>query len=158
MRLKRALTGTTAGFVVLDFPNRQGGVITQNGLTAATHIVYAAMPNEDGLDGVDGAKATIRKFHAYREEVGLGRTPQEIGIILGAAYTGAVWTRDALRAVEEFDRTSPGMLLTPYVESRVVVKESRAAGEWYGKYGGSAGGDKVARAYRELTMSKVVVR
>jgi cellulose biosynthesis protein BcsQ len=157
LRLKRSLTGTAARFVVLDFPNRQGGILTQNGLTAATHVLYAAKPDEDGLDGVDGAKQTVKKFHAYREEIGLPRTPHEIGIVLGAAYTGAIWTRDALRAVEEFSRTSPGMLLTPYVEARVVVKESRAAGEWYGKYGGTAGGDKVAKAYRELTMSKVVI-
>ncbi|MFF7176838.1 ParA family protein [Streptomyces pseudovenezuelae] len=156
MRLKRSLSGTRAPFVVFDFPNRQGGVITQNGLTACTHIIYAAKPDEDGLDGVDGAKETVRKFHAYREEVGLPKTPHEVGIVLGAAYQGAVWTRDALRAVNEFERTSPGMLLTPYVETRVIVKESRAAGEWYGKYGGSAGGDKVAQAYRDLTMNRIV--
>ncbi|WP_161990416.1 ParA family protein [Streptomyces alboflavus] len=155
MRLKRSLGGTRAQFVVFDFPNRQGGVITQNGLTACTHILYAAKPDEDGLDGVDGAKETIRKFHGYREEVGLSKSPREIGIVLGAAYTGAVWTRDALRAVDEFHRTSPGMLLTPFVESRVIVKESRAAGEFYGKYV-SAGGDKVFRAYRDLTMNRIV--
>lgn len=156
MRLKRSLAGTRARFVVFDFPNRQGGVLTQNGLTAATHVLYAAKPDEDGLDGVDGAKETVRKFHGYREEVGLSKTPHEIGIVLGAAYTGAVWTRDALRAVKEFDRTSPGMLLTPYIEARVIVKESRSAGEWYGKYGGAAGGDKVAQAYRELTLNRIV--
>ncbi|MEU1132619.1 ParA family protein [Streptomyces sp. NPDC005900] len=158
LRLKRSLTGTRARFAVFDFPNRQGGVITQNGLTACTHVLYAAKPDEDGLDGVDGAKDTVRKFHAYREEVGLSRTPREVGIVLGAAWRGAVWTRDALRAVKEFERTSPGMLLTPYVEDRVIVRECRSAGEWYGKYGGAAGGDKVARAYRDLTLNRIVTR
>ncbi|MGW2725101.1 ParA family protein [Streptomyces sp. NPDC001492] len=155
MRLKRSLAGTQAAFGVFDFPNRQGGMLTQNGLTACTHIIYAAKPDEDGLDGVDGAKETVHKFHQYREEVGLPRTPQEIGIILGAAYTGAVWTRDALRAVEELKRTSPGMLLTPYVESLVIVKEARAAGEWYGKY---AKGASVAKAYRELTVNRIAAQ
>ncbi|WP_073229438.1 ParA family protein [Streptomyces sp. NBRC 110465] len=155
-RLRRSLMGTRAGFVVLDFPNRQGGVLTQNGLTACTKVVYAARPDEDGLDGVDGAKLTVRKFHAYREEAGLSRLPHEVGIILGAAYTGAVWTRDALRAVEEFERTSPGMLLTPYIQHRVIVKECRSAGEFYAQYGGSAGGDKVFAAYRELLLNRIL--
>ncbi|MGX9891179.1 ParA family protein [Streptomyces sp. NPDC002276] len=155
MRLKRSLAGTRAAFGVFDFPNRQGGMLTQNGLTACTHIVYAAKPDEDGLDGVDGAKETVRKFHDYRDEMNLPRTPHEIGIILGAAYTGAVWTRDALRAVEEFERTSPGMLLKPYVESLVIVKESRAAGEWYGKY---PKGASVAKAYRTVTLDRVIAR
>ncbi|MFF3196714.1 ParA family protein [Streptomyces misionensis] len=153
MRLKRSLAGTSASLVVFDFPNRQGGVITQNGLTACNRIVYAAKPNEDGLDGVDGAKETVRKFHAYREEIGLPKTPYEIGIVLGAAYVGAVWTRDAMRAVAEFERTSPGMLLTPYIENRVTVMEARSAGEWYGQYEGGRG---VAAAYRELTLNRIV--
>ncbi|KOV17179.1 hypothetical protein ADK91_02935 [Streptomyces sp. XY511] len=155
-RLRRSLIGTTAGFVAVDFPNRQGGVLTQNGLTACTKIVYAAKPDEDGLDGVDGAKLTVRKFHAYREEAGLPKAPQEVGIILGAAYNGAVWTRDARRAEEEFKRTSPGMLLTPYVEQRVIVKECRSAGEFYAEYGGTAGGDKVFAAYRDLLLNRIL--
>lgn len=155
-RLRRSLAGTGAGLVMLDFPNRQGGVLTQNGLTACTRIIYAAKPDEDGLDGVDGAKTTVRKFHRFREENGLPKTPHEVGIVLGAAYQGSVWTRDALRAVEEFERTSPGMLLTPYVQSRTIVKESRSAGEFYGQYGGSAGGDKVFATYRDLLKTRIL--
>ncbi|MGW3091665.1 ParA family protein [Streptomyces sp. NPDC001108] len=155
-RLRRSLAGTRAGFVVIDFPNRQGGVLTQNGLTACTKIVYAARPDEDGLDGVDGAKETVRKFHEYREEEGLPKSPHEVGIVLGAAYTGAVWTRDARRAEEEFKRTSPGLLLTPYVEQRVIVKECRSAGEFYAQYDGTAGGDKVFAAYRELLLDRIL--
>ncbi|MYV64173.1 AAA family ATPase [Streptomyces sp. SID4931] len=156
LRLKRSLTGTRARLGVFDFPNRQGGVLTQNGLTACTKIVYAAKPDEDGLDGVDGAKETVAKFHKYREEAGLPKSPEEVGIILGAAYQGAVWTRDAKRAEDEFKRTSPGMLLTPYVEARVIVKECRAAGEFYNKYGGTAGGDKVFAAYRALLLNRIL--
>ncbi|MER7952406.1 ParA family protein [Streptomyces sp. NPDC096079] len=155
-RLRRSLIGTQARFVVIDFPNRQGGVLTQNGLTACTKVVYAARPDEDGLDGVDGAKLTVSKFRNYREEAGLSRLPHEVGIVLGAAYNGSVWTRDALRAVEEFERTSPGMLLTPYIQHRVIVKESRSAGEFYAQYDGSAGGDKVFAAYRELLLNRIL--
>ncbi|BDT39658.1 ParA family protein [Streptomyces yaizuensis] len=149
-RLRRSLIGTSAAYVSLDFPNRQGGVLTQNGLTACTKIVYAARPDEDGLDGVDGAKITVAKFHGYQAEDGLPKLPREVGIILGAAYVGAVWTRDARRAEEEFKRTSPGMLLKPYVEWRAIVKEARSAGEFYSKYGGKAGGDRVFQTYRDL--------
>lgn len=148
LRLRRSLEGTRAKFVVFDFPNRQGGILTQNGLAACTRIVYAAKPDEDGLDGVDGAKETVRRFKDHRRKIGVpGDTPVEAGIAVGAAYTGAVWTRDALRAVDEFDRTSPGLLLKPYVEQLVIVREARSAGEWFGKY---AKGRGVRDAYNEL--------
>lgn len=154
-RLRRSLVGTNAGLVVFDFPNRQGGVLTLNGLTACKRIVYSAKPNEDGLDGVDGGKVTVRKFKKYRSEAGIpGDLPQEMGIALAAAYKGAVWTRDALRAIKEFERTSPGMLLTPYVEDLTIVQECKAAGEFYGKYSKGKG---VLAAYRELTFKKVLV-
>ncbi|MFG2500834.1 hypothetical protein ACGFSB_21810 [Streptomyces sp. NPDC048441] len=148
MRLRRSLADTRAAFVVFDFPNRQGGVLTQNGLTACTHILYAAKPDEDGLDGLDGldgAKDTVRKFHAYREETGSHKTPHELGIVLGSAYQGAVTTRDARRAIEEFERTSPGMLLTPFIETRTIVREARSAKVWYGQCAGTAGATRSPR-------------
>ncbi len=154
-RLARSLKGTRASFVVLDFPNRQGGVLTQNGLTACNKIVYAAKPDEDGLDGVDGARLTVRKFHTFQEETGLPKL-HEVGIVLGAAYVGSIWTRDAKRALEEFERTCPGMLLTPYIQHRAVVKEARSAGMFYGQFGGEAGGDKIFAAYRELLRNRIL--
>lgn len=147
VRLKLALEGLRADLVVLDCPNRQGGMITQNALAAANSIVYAGKPDEDGLDGVDGAKETVAKFKAHRRALGTKDELHELGIILGCAYKGAVWTRDALRAVREFEKTSPGMLFTPYIQDLVIVKESRAAGEFYGKY---ETGKPVADAYRAL--------
>ncbi|MFK0294847.1 ParA family protein [Streptomyces sp. NPDC090442] len=154
LRLKRSLVGTRASLVVFDFPNRQGGILTLNGLNACKRIVYSAKPNEDGLDGVDGAKMTVRKFKKHRKDAGIaGDLPREVGIALAAAYKGAVWTRDALRVVREFERTSPGMLLTPYVEDLGIIQECKAAGEFYDGY---EKGKRVFAAYRELTLKKVL--
>ncbi|MER6365864.1 hypothetical protein [Kitasatospora sp. NPDC001527] len=151
VRLLNSIQGVRARFF-FDSPNRQGGLIIQNILTAINGIVYAAKPNEDGLDGVDGAKETVQKYLKHRRSLGLPDNFREIGIILGAAYKGAVWTRDALRAVEEFDRTSPGMLIRPFIPDRVIVPESRSAGVWYGQY---EAGKPVYEAYREIYNEKV---
>jgi cellulose biosynthesis protein BcsQ len=148
LRLKRSLSGLNAGLVVFDFPNRQGGVITQNGLSACNRLVYAGKPDEDGLDGVDGAIETVRRFHEYRRELGLPELPREVGIVLGKAYRGAVMTTDERRAIEVFRENSPGLLLTPFVPWLGIVKLSRSAGEWYGKY---PKGRSVSVAYAELT-------
>ncbi|MEV6672874.1 AAA family ATPase [Streptomyces sp. NPDC051162] len=150
VRLMRSLDGIRADRVVFDMPNRQGGLITQNCLTAAKKVLFAAKPNEDGLDGVDGAKESVQKFKEHRERLGVPDTLHVGGIVLGAAYKGAVWTRDALRAVDEFDRTSPGMLIRPFVPDLVIVSESRAAQEWYGKY---KSGKPVFDAYRHIYRS-----
>jgi chromosome partitioning protein len=151
VRLKRSLEGVDA-HVFFDAPNRQGGLIIQNILTATREVLYAAKPNEDGLDGVDGAKETVSKFRAHKQSLGVPDHLREVGIVLGCAWRGAVWTRDALRAVDEFERTSPGMLLKPFVEDKVIVSESRAAGVWYGKY---PKGESVASAYRTIYQERI---
>ncbi|MFC8335300.1 ParA family protein [Streptomyces olivaceus] len=152
LRLKRSLKGISAGLVVFDFPNRQGGLITQNGLTACNRIVYAGKPDEDGLDGIDGAKETVDKFRDYRREMGLPDSPKEAGIVLGMAYRGAVVTRDQRRAADSLKEQYGDLLLTPFVPWLGIVLEARSAGEWYGKYAASR---SVSVAYREL-VNKVV--
>ncbi|ORT53325.1 hypothetical protein BKD26_38650 [Streptomyces sp. CB03238] len=148
LRLKRSLSGLRAGLVVFDFPNRQGGVITQNGLSACTGIVYAGKPDEDGLDGVDGAIETVQKFHEYRRELGIPELPRELGIVLGSAYRGAIMTTDEKRAVDVFGENYPELLIRPFVPWLGIVKSARSAGEWYGKY---AKGRSVGAAYADIT-------
>jgi chromosome partitioning protein len=147
LRLRKSLFGLNAGLVVFDFPNRQGGVITQNGLSACNRIVYAAKPDEDGLDGVDGAMETVHRFHEYRRELGISELPREVGIVLGTAYRGAVVTTDERRAMDVLRENYSELLLTPFVPWSGHVKLSRSAGEWYGKY---AKGRAAAVAYAEL--------
>ncbi|MCG0069805.1 ParA family protein [Streptomyces tricolor] len=148
LRLKRSLSGIDAGLVVFDFPNRQGGVITQNGLSACNRILYAAKPDEDGLDGVEGAMESVDKFHGYRRELGLPELPREVGIVVATAYRGAVVTRDERRALDVFEELYPNLLLKPFIPWLGIVKEARSAGEWYGKYAKSR---SVTEPYRELT-------
>lgn len=153
VRLLLALKDVAADLVILDCPNRQGGLITQNALTAATDIVYASKPNEDGLDGVDGAVLTVRRFKAHRQALGQQARLNEAGIVVGAAVKGAVWTRDARRAIEELKAGYPDMVLEPYVPDLVTVLESRAAGRFYGDFDGGA---PTFAAYQEL--AKQVIR
>lgn len=131
LRLKLSLQGIDADVVVIDFPNRQGGPLIQNALTACTKIIYAAKLDEDGLDGVQGAVTSVHRFQAYRREIGATAELREVGVVIGSVRE-TVMTLDAKRSLAEFRSTYGDLVLDPMVPERVIVKEARAAGEYYG--------------------------
>jgi len=147
VRLKLSLDGIKADVVVLDCPNRQGGPIIQNALTAADKVVYAAKLDEDGLDGVDGAATSVRRFRAHREQLGAAVELEEVGIVVGSVRD-VVMSRDARRALAELEVAYPGRVLEPLVPERVIVREARAAGQYFGFY---PAGKPVHDAYIALT-------
>jgi chromosome partitioning protein len=151
IRLVVSLEGAPYDLVVIDCPNRQGGPLIQNALTAAGDVVYAAKADGDGLVGVDGARETVRKFKAARERIGAPSSMREAGIIVGSVAE-VVMSRLARHTLAEFDDTYDGLLLRPAVPARVVVGECRLRNEWYGAYDSAA---PVLRAYQQL-MDKVV--
>lgn len=146
IRLAVSLNGLKASKVIIDCPNRQGGPLVQNALTAADKVIYAGKFDEDGLDGVDGASKSVQRFKKHRRTLGASDRLVEAGIVIGA-WGDTVPTRDAKRAEQEFLDGYPGMLLQPYAPHRVIVKESRSAGEYYGFY---AKGKPVHEAYDAL--------
>jgi cellulose biosynthesis protein BcsQ len=146
-RLRAALEGTAAELVVLDCPNRSGGLVTVNALTAADSVLYPCRPNEDGLEGVAGARLTVQRFRAHQRAHRVPETLNEVGIVLCAAVRGSVWTRDATRCVEVLRESHRALLLNPFVPDRVTVPESRAAGTWFGDY---PGGAAAAEAYAQI--------
>jgi chromosome partitioning protein len=137
VRLRLALDGSTADVTILDLPNRQGGPLIQNALTAATKVVYAAKLDEDGLDGVDGAVTSVRRFRQHRAQLGAPVTITEAGIIVGAVRD-TVMSRDARRSLDALDDGYGALLLRPLVPERVIVREARAAGDYYGFYDAGA--------------------
>jgi len=147
VRLRLGLHGGSADVTVLDLPNRQGGPIVQNALTAATKVVYAAKLDEDGLDGVDGAALSVRRYRQHRAQIGAPVDLTEAGIIVGAVRD-TVMTLDSRRALDELDKSYPDLLLRPLVPERVIVREARAAGQYYGFYDRGA---IVHDAYTTLT-------
>ncbi len=146
IRLRLALEGTTAHITILDLPNRQGGPLIQNALTAATKVIYAAKLDEDGLDGVDGAAMSVRKFRQHRAVLGASVDLTEAGVVVGAVRE-TVMSRDARRALEELDKSYGDLVLRPLVPDRVIVREARAAGHYYGFYDA---GRIVHNAYRAI--------
>lgn len=143
-RLKAALTDVPADVVVVDCPNRQGGPLIANALVAATDILIATVPTEDGLDGVDGAIDTINRFRTSQVRRGAPADLHLGGIVLGS-YHDIVTPRDEARVVEELRSIQGGsLLLEPLIPWRVIVREARAAHEWYGTY---KKGQIVADAY-----------
>lgn len=141
------MQGTTAEVVVIDMPNRQGGPLVQNALTAATKVVYAAKLDEDGLDGVEGAMTSVRRFRRHREQLGAPLDLRDAGIIVGAVRD-VVMSVDSKRSLAEIRDAYPGLLLEPLVPERVVVREARAAGEYFSGY---TRGEIVHEAYLALT-------
>lgn len=131
IRLRLALTDTEASITILDLPNRQGGPLIQNALTAATKVVYAAKLDEDGLDGVDGAVTSVRRYKQHRTQLGAPVDLVEAGIIVGAVRE-TVMTLDSRRALDELDKGYGKLVLRPVVPERVIVREARAAGRYYG--------------------------
>lgn len=133
IRLRLSLNGIQAQNIVLDLPNRQGGVIIQNALEAASAVVYAGKLDEDGLDGVEGARTSVTRYKAHRKALGATDRLTEVGIVIGA-WRDTVPTRDARRAEDEFAAAYGELVLDPKVPERVIVREARSAGDYYGFY------------------------
>ena len=147
VRLRMALEGTAADVTVIDLPNRQGGPLIQNALTAATKVVYAVKLDEDGLDGVDGAATSVRRYRQHRAQLGAPTDLTEAGIIVGSVRE-TVMSRDSRRALAELDKSYADQVLRPLVPERVIVREARAAGRYYGFYDAGA---IVHSAYMTIT-------
>lgn len=154
LRLRMALTDVDADLVVIDCPNRQGGPLTQNALTAADGVIYAARPTSDGCDGVHGARETVAAFKASMSMLGAVDRLTEVGIVV-SDYRDHITPKDQTVAVEELRET--GLLLTPLVPARSIVPKARLASDWLGRYDK---GEPVAAAYAELasTISERITR
>ena len=146
VRLLRSLRDVDLDYVVIDAPNRQGGPLIQNALNAADLIIYAGKLDEDGLDGVDGARLSVQRFREAKAMVGAPDALREVGIVVGAVRD-TVMSRDSRRVQQIFESEYGGLLLWPMIPERVVVREARAAGDFYGWY---PAGESVYAAYQEI--------
>lgn len=144
LRLAASLEGHRSNVVIIDCPNRQGGLLTQNALAAADYVIYAATANQDGVDGVEGARESVAKFQASRAKIGATPRLREAGIIVGGVKE-TVMTKVSVRAIDVLNET--GLLLQPVVPNRTVVDQARMTGHWYGSFDK---GQPVMHAYQQL--------
>lgn len=145
LRLKMSLGGLDADLVVIDCPNRQGGPLTLAALNASDAVVYASKASQDGVDGVEGARRTVRQFLRNRTLLGAPASLVEAGIVVGEVPS-TILSRPAVASIDELRET--GLLLTPLIPQRAIVPEVRIAGEWYGTY---TKGQPVLEAYTTIT-------
>jgi chromosome partitioning protein len=150
LRLNASLEGLNADVVVIDCPNRQGGLLTQSALTAADTVVYAATPNRDGVKGFEGAQTSVRKFKQARERMGAPANLHEAGIVV-SNLKDTIPSRVAKVAMQEFEST--GLLIYPAVPQRVIVDTVRYSNEWVHAY---RKGDPIVAAYKAI--AKKVLR
>lgn len=146
VRLRAALQGTTADLVIIDAPNRQGGLLPMNALMAADAVIYAATASEDGVDGIDGASETLAAFAQSQKLRGSTFIPQELGAIM-TAISDTIVPKVERRSLAYVCENN--LALTPFVPKREAVRQSRVRGEWYGlDYYDRA--DVVVNAYKQL--------
>lgn len=144
IRLSMALQGISADLVIIDCPNRQGGILTQNALAASDGVIYAARANQDGIDGVNGARESVERFLTSRRWIGGDDNLTELGIVVGD-LPDTVVPRVATATLAQFEESAVSVLGT--VPRRTVVDQSRMTGEWYGGY---AKGIVVSEAYSAI--------
>lgn len=129
VRLRASLQGTVADLVVIDAPNRQGGLLPMNALMASDAVVYAATASEDGVDGIDGASETLAAFARSQQLRGSTFIPRELGAIM-TAISDTIQPKVEKRSLEYV--LEQGIALTPFVPKREAVRQARVRGEWYG--------------------------
>lgn len=143
-QLRAAIEGWSwqPDLIVIDMPNRPGGPLVRAGLGLAQRVVYVATADEDGADGVRDAVSTVRAFRRTPWNPGI----QDAGIVI--CRWSPVPSRDARRVVAELgdDQDLPPVL-QPAIPDRVIVREARAACEWWGTY---PAGQVVTDAYRDI--------
>jgi len=144
LRLTMALRSSTADVVVLDCPNRQGGLLTQSALTAADAVLYAATATQDGVDGYTGARTAVEAWRRSRDLIGAPASLREAGIAVGAVEP-TILSRPTLASLDTL--RDSGLLLTPLIPRRAIVGECRIAGLWYGDY---TKGAPVLDAYQQI--------
>lgn len=130
-RLRMALEGWDRDVVLLDVPNRQGGALVGNALAAASTVVIPVTLDEDGLDGVERTAANVARFK---------RSPWNPAVSIAGLITcrvpPTILTKDARRVLEELDELE-GLPVLGAVTERVIVREARAARDWWGAYIGT---------------------
>lgn len=144
LRLKQSLEGLQADLVVIDCPNRQGGLLTQNALAASTGVVYAAKANQDGIDGVSGAQESVLRFKRSRERIGAPLELTELGIVVGDV---ADTVRTRVEKMALADLAELGEVFEPPIPRRTIVNEARMTGTWFGDFDKGA---VVSEAYAQV--------
>lgn len=114
-RLKIALEGTRTDLVIIDCPPSLG-LLTVNGLFAATKALIVTEPSAWACDGVREILTTIKRISAHRP------TPLEVA---GVAVNRLGRTRDALYWDKQL-RSDHGQLVLPPIKLRAAVGEAAA--------------------------------
>jgi cellulose biosynthesis protein BcsQ len=142
-QLQKSLIDLDADLVVIDCANRQGGILTRSAFLASDSVLYAATASDSGVDGVEGAQRSVRRFNEAFQGV------TELGVAMSRAGTGFMSLAET-DSIDQVRALAP--VVGPIVPYLSIVPESRSAGEWYGNF---RKGQPVAAAYGEI-MREVV--
>jgi chromosome partitioning protein len=126
-RLAMSLKGLETDLVIVDTPPRPGGLLIQSALHLEdVRVLYAATPDQDGLDGVAEGWETVDKAKTHGNP-----SLETIGVALSRVNEQLV---DVRRCRDELLEIYGDLVLRPFIPERVMVREARAACEWVGHY------------------------
>ncbi|MCK9250816.1 MAG: ParA family protein [Solirubrobacteraceae bacterium] len=146
-RLRASLAGWDRDLVLIDVPNRQGGSLLTNALTAAQAVLVPLTLDEDGLQSAQLSIDNARKFAA--------RSPWNPTLqIAGCVVTRVevVEPKDAKRVRRELKELANDakVPILGEIPKRVAVPESRASEDWWGNYGTYKSAQDMTAAYDRL--------
>lgn len=150
IRLKKSLTGLEAELVIIDCPNRSGGLLLRSALLASDTVLYAADPTEDGVAGVESAIESVERFKQGQADRGLANALRTAGVIVSKYHYGAVERSVEKLSVDDMEKITT--VIYPLLPHQPFVLKCRRSGEWYGDY---RQGQKISNSYQEI-LTKVM--
>ncbi len=141
-RLKAAFEGWDRDLVIIDVPNRQGGILLASALTAATTVVIPLTLDEDGLQAHDQSVQNIQRFR---------KSPWNPGLYVAGVIPIALENipdGEALRVARAL-ADDPNVNVLNTTPDRKAVKRCRAACEWWGNFP-AKGAVQLTEAYADI--------
>jgi cellulose biosynthesis protein BcsQ len=142
-RLFSSFEGWDRDLVLIDVPNRQGGVLVTSALRAASSVVIPLSLDQDGLDALDRSVENVNRFQRHLVKNGVNHAVSIAGVV-GIGMRPIPSKEN--RRVELEIADDPQINVLGSTPDRVIVGECRAVGDWWGNYP-AKGAKEVTRAY-----------
>lgn len=142
-RLKLSFEGWDRDLVLIDVPNRQGGLLLGSALAAADVAVIPLTLDQDGLEAHDQSVQNLHRFTT--------KSPWNPGLTVAGVVAVAlepIPSKEA-RRVGAVLADDPDIRVLGTTPQRVIVKECRAACEWWGNFP-AKGAVEVTDAYAAI--------
>lgn len=152
LRLKKSFASLDADLVVIDCPNRSGGLLLRSALLASDTVIYASDATEDGVAGVQSAVESVAKFKKSQADRGVPDHLHEAGVFVSKYHYGIVERNIEKLSVDDLEEIST--VIYPLLPDQPFVLKCRRSGDWYGNF---RQGQKLRDEYLKLARKVITV-